>query len=838
VVIPLPYPSGSHLQGAILEHSERGLSFRTELTSVYLLPGTPIRDLQICNASGEILSHKKAQVMHVAPVYDWRGEARYLSISVTYGIEKSFERGRLPDQTARKPRRSSFLKRVSGFLGHWLMNTSSRLLPKPKTLQQENDVEIVRYPNKRGEEIVGILNTTPRQEGTRLRAPVIIIPPAYSKRKESTSGLAITLVENFKQHNRDVVVLRFDDIHSLGESYKHPENRYAGKENLNHTMSQCVEDIETTLDFVYNNELFAPTRVLLLSFSLQGIMSRRVVYKDKGERIDYWMGIMGAPCGQEVMRNAAGGVDYIAQCAEGVKNKYANILGVTVDIDLFCRDAINEGLAFMSNAKQEIAEVPIPVTWITGLYDAWIDPANLKEFMEVPARGERTYLEIAAGHTPLNSKEALELFLLISQQIWRFLYDEELEPVLPANKDFFLTRQREWARTPKFPLSNKQEYWQKYLLGESEQAVGYDVISVSDEYQDFMDLQIKLLDIKKGHSIVDMGCGTGNFAERFLSLHGGNARRLPDKLTLLDFVPDAVETAAGKVRSLQQQGLGSGVELEVQTHTLELSPLRTLRRFLRNEFYSYDRLKGLLPALTEYSVEAWKSVASRDWMFHEILAGAQMTREHQAYLKQALPSEERQLVVEMNRLIRFLKNEVEDQDLTSAGRLRFRNGEQLALSDLSLSLLNIETGNSAERLPFNDESVDRILCSLVLSYLNNPLETLAEFYRILKPGSVLVISSMQPDTDISRIYMNLIRKMETSPDLEIPPGMTREEFIESAREYVSSAAFLVRLVEEGHFSFFTEGEMIQMLQRSGFKKVKSHKSFGNPPQAFVLTALR
>jgi predicted SAM-dependent methyltransferase len=44
-----------------------------------------------------------------------------------------------------------------------------------------------------------------------------------------------------------------------------------------------------------------------------------------------------------------------------------------------------------------------------------------------------------------------------------------------------------------------------------------------------------------------------------------------------------------------------------------------------------------------------------------------------------------------------------------------------------------------QKIPCKDNSVDEIYCAHVLEHLNNPIEVLDEFNRILKPGGKLII---------------------------------------------------------------------------------------------------
>jgi len=142
-----------------------------------------------------------------------------------------------------------------------------------------------------------------------------------------------------------------------------------------------------------------------------------------------------------------------------------------------------------------------------------------------------------------------------------------------------------------------------------------------------------------------------------------------------------------------------------------------------------------------------------------------------------------------------------------------------------------------EKLDLQDEAYDRILASLMLSYLFNPEETLHELHRALKPGGRLVASTVKPDTDISTIFMDFVEGVNSG---RIPPpeGLERERFIEELRTYTGSAAFLLRLAEEQTFHLFTEKDLRAMFEAVGFHTLEVRQSFGDPPQAFVCVAVK
>lgn len=44
-----------------------------------------------------------------------------------------------------------------------------------------------------------------------------------------------------------------------------------------------------------------------------------------------------------------------------------------------------------------------------------------------------------------------------------------------------------------------------------------------------------------------------------------------------------------------------------------------------------------------------------------------------------------------------------------------------------------------EKIPFNDNTIDGILCSHIIEHLDNPFDVIKEIHRVLKPGAELII---------------------------------------------------------------------------------------------------
>lgn len=832
VEIPLPYPIGRNLICEVLEVFDTGIAIKMDPHDTYFLPGTPIRELILQGVENRFKHHSQAQVANIIPVKAEEHTVEYLRVELDFTVQNPLiAKGIHPAYQYKKNSDSIFAK-VKKLFGYFL----SLRPPLPKNANSLKDIEIVRYVNRKHEEIVAIINTTPRSPNTRLHAPLIIIPPAHGKRKESTLSLALTLVENFIRHQQAVVVLRFDGIRNVGESYNDLECRESGREMAHFTLSQGVEDIQATLDYAYNNSIFLPTKVILVTPSIQGVVGRKAVFLEQGKRIHYWLGSTGVPWAQDIIKNASGGIDYVTLYANGHKIGERSILGQVIQGDQFCEDVLVSKLAFKQDAKQEIAQINIPITWILGRYDAWVDPDAIHEVFRTPALAPRQVYEVDCGHVPLQSDDALKLFELITQEIWQFLFRQKTTVSYPHRQEFLRIKSAEWGRLPKFSLPNKQDYWRNYLLGESDRNIRYDILNSTDEYLQFLDKQAELLEVNSSHRIADMACGTGNFSMRLLSHHVLQKNQKIDHLSLVDFVPEALAKVEAKITQLKKEYPSAMPEITSHCINLELSPLHIFKQFLTKGYHNYEGLENAIEGLSKYSIEMWKS--NSHWRLHEILRGRILDPRDIEFLQQRFPVNEQEIILDMNRLSRFVQGKWEQSDLSREGEYGLQIGKSLRVKDIKLKHLSLDDKDKLEQLPFPDGNFDRIICSLGLSYIKNPIETLKEFYRCLSPGGILVASSMRPDVDMSRICQNLLRKLETGAEVVLPEGMSRAAFIDDLRHYLNHAAYLLRLEEEGYFSFFSGDELTDLLEQAGFRRVRNEDAFGDPPQACIVVGQR
>lgn len=132
-------------------------------------------------------------------------------------------------------------------------------------------------------------------------------------------------------------------------------------------------------------------------------------------------------------------------------------------------------------------------------------------------------------------------------------------------------------------------------------------------------------------------------------------------------------------------------------------------------------------------------------------------------------------------------------------------------------------GTAPQQMPrFAGGMFDCACCSLVLSYLKNPLALLREFRRLVRPGGRIVISSMKPHCDISVIYRDFVE------------SQTAEIQVQSARVLLGGVGEIKIKEDQGHYLFYSGQELAGMLGDVGFKSPQVYGSFGD--QAVVVRA--
>ena len=84
---------------------------------------------------------------------------------------------------------------------------------------------------------------------------------------------------------------------------------------------------------------------------------------------------------------------------------------------------------------------------------------------------------------------------------------------------------------------------------------------------------------------------------------------------------------------------------------------------------------------------------------------------------------------------------------------------------------------NAERLPLDDACFDRVLLSLVLHQLERPAAAVAEAFRVLRPGGVVVVRTVAPEDAGERVPERYLPSMAAADAARLPAIAAVEEWL-------------------------------------------------------------
>ncbi len=705
----------------------------------------------------------------------------------------------------------------------------------PPSAKDKINSILVKYPNKRDQKIAALVNSTDE----KITAPVIILPPAFGKKKEALSPLVSTLITNARCLNKEIVTIRYDGINRPGESYNEEMLPKRGYEMLYYRISQGQDDLKATIKYVHDNPLFKPSRVIVVAFSMSALDVRKLVSKSKDHKVDYVINVMGVSCGQSAFKNMTGGLDIIGYYNLGISNGLFGLLGYMLDLDNLAEDLIIQKYAYMTDARLDMSKISIPILWIYGKYDKWIDETEVKELMGIESKGLREVIEIPTGHNLRSSEDAIKTFKLMASWIHEKLYNEKIKPLDPDRDNLVDLIAYERERIETSEEFNIEEYWKQYLIGKSGGSFGYDFYKNIKEFRDFLTSESELADLKDKERIVDLGCGTGLLVENMLNLAIDQQKDIRGAhVIMIDLVKEALDKTKTKVKRIQKlHGTLLPKHMSYIVKDLEPNRLIPVHKFIHNMDLDFNYLRNRIEGFPNTAVDRLLKKSPK--RLYEIMRGSTITRSDEVYIKSEFKDEDFQIIAEFNRAARFLKKKLKEKDFVKPKLIRRRSidslkYDRLRTSDLKFTKLNFGHNGLRLRLDFKENYFDKVIASLFISYLFNPDEIFHDFFRMLKPNGLLLVSSMKPDSDISLIFTNYIDKVQHF-DFSDTDIKSQDISLLGAREMLNEAATLFKLEEEGYFKFFSEKELVNMFKAAGFDHVQVHSSLGNPPQAFIVT---
>lgn len=651
----------------------------------------------------------------------------------------------------------------------------------------------VLFRNDEGKVIRALLN-----DGSRGRpATVIVIPPAFGKRKESTAPLAATLLSTFAHYDLPVVTVRYDGINRPGQSHNDGRTDQRGYEMLRYRPTQGIHDIRATLQFVRENAAFSAERVFLVTSSMSSIDARKLLAGASG-LVDGWVSLMGVPSAQSTLINVLAGTDIISNYRIGIRSGVRGMLGHFVNMDTLARDLIEHNYAFVTDARSDMGSIDVPVFWIRGRYDRWVQAEEVEDILTVGSRAPRRLIDIPTGHNLHNSEDAREAYRRIAEFLLEMVTGSSGVRGLLPDQDALvamITAEREAVMKP-LDATDIENYWESYLIGDGREGSGYDFYANLPEFRVFLDDQAVLLDPTPGMRLLDAGCGTGLVTERLIRrsldrMAGGPPENTDGPITIdsVDLVPDALDRARARCDVfLDHDRAGDAVLVRFSQVDLDPPISDPIADFIAHPDLPVSFLAERIPGISTRTIRMIESCGIP--LLGDFLRGNELPETIAGMIEQRLDEDARAGV----------------QTVRSAAReVRTRGPLPGAMAD---------------------PPYDGIVASLLLSYIRNPDYLLYRFHTMLVPGGRLVLSSMRPDSDVSMIFTDYIRSVRSSD-----PG---SETISAAREMLNEAASLFELEEEGYFRFYSARELEDLCASVGFRDVRSRQSLGDPPQATIV----
>jgi ubiquinone/menaquinone biosynthesis C-methylase UbiE len=328
--------------------------------------------------------------------------------------------------------------------------------------------------------------------------------------------------------------------------------------------------------------------------------------------------------------------------------------------------------------------------------------------------------------------------------------------------------------------------------------------------------------------MADIGCGTGNLSIAALKAAGMNGNQLD--LFCSDLVPEAIHRTREKIEQLinsSVSGRYSRLKLDLKVVDLETARLTPLYEFLSGKLYATLALAGRIEGLNTETLR--KISESYGPGLHKILHGEDASVDEIMKTCPDLDEIEAETVRDISRASRFLKNILKPEDL-KPDKTEAKTANDIILNHISFGNA---TRDCTVDLPSN--AFDRVGASLVLPYLYDPKSVVKEFYRMLAPGGKIVLSSLRPNFDSSKSYIEEAEQITKRTDLT---AEEKERLLGSLREFASFTATLMELEDNGRFRFFTTHELKTLMDEAGFANIQIGESLGNPNTASIVCAAK
>lgn len=150
--------------------------------------------------------------------------------------------------------------------------------------------------------------------------------------------------------------------------------------------------------------------------------------------------------------------------------------------------------------------------------------------------------------------------------------------------------------------------------------------------------------------------------------------------------------------------------------------------------------------------------------------------------------------------------------------------------------VEIERANF-KKTKYQDNSFHKVFCINALFSVQGTEQALREFYRIIKPGGMLIISDPRPDSKISNVLKEYLKSLRGGSKKTSIVNHFKVLLVSPFILMILTFSVLILLLEKkGKYRFYTEKELKKILTESGFTNIVIGRTFAG--QNWLLRAKR
>ncbi len=375
----------------------------------------------------------------------------------------------------------------------------------------------------------------------------MLVLPGFGETKTEVLAEAYFLAKN------GFNALRFDYSYHIGES----------DGNITETTLESLkDDILACLDFICRK--FAPVKIGAVASSLASRALLRAAREDR--RLQLVLNLVSVVDVQKTLYSLYQ-EDYFEWVKQGKPVGIMDVLGFQVNAGQFLRSAIQHSYENLQTTIDDVRHIVAPVVFFAAADDTWVQLDDLRQLIYVrPGERKDLYILDGAMHELQENAAVSRAVLdgLVSSAV-QYLAgpDETCRVIQPKLREIGFRLRKEKLRNKIIYETKKEserDFWKSYLDK-------YSFIVNVPDYWELMTLVYSLLrlgDSDPGESVLDAGCGIGNFGAYLLVKKLYEAKR--DPLTSLqnysfryvglDFVEDAILQARRSHSQLENEFLG------------------------------------------------------------------------------------------------------------------------------------------------------------------------------------------------------------------------------------------------------------------------------------------